>query len=147
MFCFLFHPAFLQVSPLKQVAGECQTLPWWLCFSLLCGALCLAIDVQHKPQHPAAFAAVGHGYFCPCPHKLCQHLSAEVLGMGGGCSPPSHLLLISCQLPKMNHRLSRLGRELPSLSTLFPGAAVFCGFSSACCSLLLVADSRWLSGV
>lgn len=30
--------------------------------------------------------------------------------------------------------------------TVFPGAAVFCGFSSACYSLLLVADSRWLRG-
>lgn len=31
--------------------------------------------------------------------------------------------------------------------TVFPGAAVFCSFSSACYSLLLVANSRWLRGV
>lgn len=130
-------------------AGCCwwvQILPWWLWF-VLC-AVCLSIGVLTQTSVSCSLCCSWTWLFLSLsPQALPAPLSRGV-GHGGGFAllPASH---------PAAHQLSAAQDEplppplwkgaAPTDHTVFPGAAVFYCFSGY--SLLLVADSRWLSRV
>lgn len=103
---FLFHPAFLQFSPLKQVASDCQTSPWWLSFGLLCwSGHCLSTDALTQTSVSCSFCCSWTQLFLSLSPWALPSAPSRSVGCGKAGLLSPCLLVMGCRLPKVSHCL------------------------------------------